>query len=135
MFYSSRAVLSAVLVLAILISGYALSQSFHRFPDEAAVIEGQLVDYFRVDSEHGDLNGWFSPEIIYDIYVKQADGQERVLWATPDTVIYRELGDGNLVKISIRDFEKVHKVRAYVGKIDQSYPRPAAFAVKIIALD
>ncbi|MDT5158038.1 MAG: hypothetical protein QOH51_2395 [Acidobacteriota bacterium] len=129
--FSSRAGLAALLLLAIVAGGYIVS---HRMPDERAVIEGRFEFYIQVDSEHGELNGWFSEEIVYDVYVETSDGRHVQLWATPDTAFYSER-DGDLTKISVRDLKAEQHVRAYVGEIDNSAPRPTAFAVKVIALE
>lgn len=125
---SSRVLLVALILLAVISCAHVIT---HSLPGEAVVVEGQVERYFRVDSEHGGLNGWFSPEIVYDVYVRTSDGREVVLWATPDTAFYRERG-GDLARISIRELDGA-KVRAYVGKIEDSDNLPAAFAVRVIA--
>jgi len=128
---NSRAWPVALAVLAALSCAYVLT---HRLPGEAQVVEGRFVNCIPIDSEHGLLNGWFSPEVVYDVYVSTDDGRQFVIWATPDTAFYRERG-GDLVRVSARDFEKGAKVRAHLGQIDESHHRPSAYGVRLVAVE
>jgi hypothetical protein len=38
------------------------------FPQENSIVRGKISRLIHVDSEHGDLNGVFSPKIVYDLY-------------------------------------------------------------------
>jgi hypothetical protein len=129
---TSRLGLAALILLAALSCLHVWSLGLHNLPAEAAVVEGRFKTYFNVDSEHGELNGWFRPHITHDVYVTADDGREFQLWATPDTAFYRERG-GALVRISVEDLGADEKIRAHVGEVDNTWPRPAAYALKVVA--
>lgn len=126
----SRAWLFALTAVAVLSCAYA--DSPRRPASESAYIDVSYENYISVDSEHGVTNGWFSPKIIYDVYVRTPDGREFLLLATPDTGFYRRR-DGGLDKIPVRDLNAGAKVRARIGEIDYSGHRPTAYVSRLVA--
>jgi hypothetical protein len=121
--------IGVILVLLLLSSGCNLLKAK---PKEAAVIEGTLSQFIRVDSEHGSFNGVFDEEIIYDAYVSvpYASYDKFVLWITRDTQVYDQ--QDNSKSIPFTELKGGEKVRAHVGEIDKQGSLPGAYAIKII---
>lgn len=103
-------------------------------PEEAAVLEGTLSQFIRVDSEHGSFNGVFSEEIIYDAYLRMPNLKydEFVLWMTRDTEVYKQ--PDNFKRVPFNELKGGERVQAHVSEIDKRGYRPAAYAIKITIL-
>ncbi|HEY9404818.1 MAG TPA: hypothetical protein VIQ24_19330 [Pyrinomonadaceae bacterium] len=124
--------LRAIGVISMLFVSSSACSLLKAKPKEAAVIEGTLSQFIRVDSEHGSFNGVFDEEIIYDAYLHEPyrNYDNFVLWITRDTKVYEEQDESKPVPFT--ELKRGAKVRAHVGEVDKRGDRPAAYAIKLI---
>lgn len=100
-------------------------------------LHGRIAQITLVDSEHGDLNGVFSPKIIYDLYVDVEKSELKTvkILVTEETQVF-EQRDSKLQQVAIGDFRPAggNELEATVGDIDKRYRYPEAIAVKLVIL-
>jgi hypothetical protein len=101
------------------------------------LLHGRIAQITLVDSEHGDLNGVFSPKIIYDLYVNVENSELKTVkvLVTEKTHVF-EQRDRELQQVAIGDFRPAggNELEATVGDIDKRYRCPEAIAVKLVIL-
>jgi len=101
------------------------------------LLHGRIAQITLVESEHGDLNGVFSPKIIYDLYVNVEKSELKTvkILVTEKTQVF-EQRDSELRQVTIGEFRPAggNELEATVGDIDKRYRYPEAIAVKLVIL-
>lgn len=101
------------------------------------LLRGRIAQLTLVDSEHGSLNGVFSPKIIYDLYVNVENSELKTvkILVTEKTQVF-EQRDSNLQQVTIGDFRPAggNELEATVREIDKRYRHPETIAVKLVIL-
>src|SRR5712692_6738638 len=84
------------------------------------VVRGKIAQVTVVDSEHGDLNGVFSPKIIYDLYLDVNSSQFKTLklLVTEKTQVYERSNNG-LERVAIDSLRGADELEATVSNIDK----------------
>src|SRR5260370_4345285 len=113
----------------------ALAHGACRSSQKNEVVRGKIAQLTLVDSEHGDLNGVFSPKIIYDLYldVKSSEFKTLKLLVTEKTEVYENTGDG-IQRVSVYSFRGGDELEATVSNINKSDRYPSATAIKAVIL-
>ena len=123
----------AWVVLAVLAHGACRSSGPVGQKNE--VVRGKIAQLTLVDSEHGDLNGVFSPKIIYDphVDVKNSEFKRLKLLVTEKTEVYENTSNG-LQRVAIDSFRGGDELEVTISNIDKRYLYPECATTRIIIL-
>jgi hypothetical protein len=99
------------------------------------VLHGRVARVIRVDSEHGALNGVFSPKIIFDVYLDVNEPNQNTvkLLLTEKTQVYEQKRE-QLENVPVDSLKGGEDIEASVGDFDKRYKYPETTASKIVIL-
>ena len=118
------------------LAAHGACRSSKTVAEKSAILHGTIARLIHVDSEHGDLNGVFSPKVVYDLYldVKSSEFKKVKLLVTEKTEVREQMPNGNLQKVDIDSFRGGDELEATVSNTDSRYTYPEATATKIVIL-
>ena len=101
---------------------------------KSEVLRGKVAGVIRVDSEHGVLNGVFTPKIIFDVYldVNQRNQNTVKILVTEKTEVYQQ--ERELQNVSVDSLKGGQDIEATVGEFDK-HRYPEATASKVVILE
>ncbi len=110
---------------------------FNHQQQEIGEVSGDFIHPFRVDSEYGQFNGWFSPEIVYYTSVSNIQNgrfNRVTLLITDNTSVYVQR-DGKIQQVPLNFVNRSGRVRAFINRIHREGSEPEVIASRVVFLE
>ena len=113
--------LLCVILLGLAVPVHEACHSSRSSAQKNELLHGRIAQITLVDSEHGALNGVFSPKIIYDLYVDVENSELKTvrILVTKKTQVF-EQRDNDLRQVAVDTFRPAggNELEATVGAIE-----------------
>lgn len=132
--------LKAFVLIALTVVAFSCvsrSYDFKSLFHETVTVQGSVYQFISVDSEFGQLNGIFSPKILYHTNIVDTDNKDldkADLLITERTSLYIREGE-NLRQVSLETIGEAARIQANVYKSRQGFDYLQVTATKIVILN